>query len=372
MNPRLSAEVKRTVNEALPRCQDWTPLEIVPILLHIVAIVSGNLFLGGENARHPAYLNAAIEYTLDSMATVNQINAFPQWLRSIAVRLGFAPALKRVQHHRKELRKLLEPLVKERRQLKKEGQPGREDVLQWMVDKMDGAAAGGEMDMQTLVQGQLLLTVAAIHTTSLSLTAMLYDLASRPELVEDLRKEIASVLAGTDGVMTSQALFDLKLVDSFMRESQRFTPPFTDSFRRYALKPITLQDGTHIPAGTYIETPSLAVLHDEQYYPDAATFDPYRFYRLRTDKDVPDPNGFPTRESYQFVSVTKENTTFGFGRHACPGRFFAANEIKLILARILLQYDLRFPEGVQSYPKFFQGSNCAPNPTGVIELRKVQ
>lgn len=48
----------------------------------------------------------------------------------------------------------------------------------------------------------------------------------RPELVEDIRKEVASVLEETDGVMTSQALFRMKLLDSFMRESQRFTPPF--------------------------------------------------------------------------------------------------------------------------------------------------
>lgn len=55
----------------------------------------------------------------------------------------------------------------------------------------------------------------------------MYDLASRPEVVQDIRKEIKSVLADTDGVMTSSALFNMKLLDSFMRESQRFTPPFT-------------------------------------------------------------------------------------------------------------------------------------------------
>lgn len=52
----------------------------------------------------------------------------------------------------------------------------------------------------------------------------------RPELVRDLRKEIASVLKETNGVMTSQALFNMKLLDSVMRESQRFTPPFVGMF----------------------------------------------------------------------------------------------------------------------------------------------
>lgn len=44
------------------------------------------------------------------------------------------------------------------------------------------------------------------------------------------------------------------------------------------------------------------------------------------------------------MTVTKENMGFGYGRHACPGRFFAAAEIKLLLARILLDYDVKMPE----------------------------
>lgn len=221
----------------------------------------------------------------------------------------------------------------------------------------------------------------------------------RPEIVQDIRKEIKAVLEKTNGVMTSQALFNMKLLDSFMRESQRFTPPFVgmlkcwpcrlqslwleltqythqscpraDSFRRYVQKPITFKDGTHIPAGTFIETPSLAVLHDAKHYPDPETFNPYRFYDLRTDEKTPDPNSFRTRESYQFVSVTKENTSFGYGKHACPGRFFAANEIKLIMARILLQFDVRFPPDVKErYPNFYVGSISGPSPVGIVELKR--
>lgn len=132
-----------------------------------------------------------------------------------------------------------------------------------------------------------------------------------------------------------------------------------------------MKDGTLLPAGTYIETPSLAVLHDPEKYEDPETFNAYRFYDLRTNKDVPDPNGFRNREQYQFVSVTKENASFGFGKHACPGRFFAANEIKLIMARLLLQFDMRFPPEVKErYPNFYAGSVSGPSPTGIVELKR--
>lgn len=114
------------------------------------------------------------------------------------------------------------------------------------------------------------------------------------------------------------------------------------------------------------------MLHDPQHYDRPDEFDPYRFYHLRTGgAAVADPNGFRNREQYQFVSVTKENTAFGFGKHACPGRFFAANEIKLIVARILLRYDVRFPAGVEErYPNFYFGSVSGPSPSGIIELKR--
>lgn len=70
-------------------------------------------------------------------------------------------------------------------------------------------------------------------------------------------------------------------------------------------------------------------------------FDPYRFFNLRTS-DVSDNIGYKNREQqYQYISVPKENMGFGFGRHACPGRFFASNEIKLILACMLLECESR-------------------------------
>lgn len=136
-------------------------------------------------------------------------------------------------------------------------------------------------------------------------------------------------------------------------------------------KPITLKDGTRIPAGTFIDTPSFAVLHDPEHYTNPDTFDAYRFYNLRTKKDSPDPNSFTNREQYQFSSVTKENTSFGFGKHACPGRFFAANEIKLIMARVLLTFDVRYPLDVKErYPNFYAGSISGPNPLGIVEFKR--
>jgi cytochrome P450 len=51
---------------------------------------------------------------------------------------------------------------------------------------------------------------------------------------------------------------------------------------------------------------------------------------------------------------------FGYGRHACPGRFFAANEIKMMVANFVLAYDMRHPEGVtERYPNLSFGASVS-------------
>lgn len=54
----------------------------------------------------------------------------------------------------------------------------------------------------------------------------MHDLAAYPGIVESLRKEMRDVLKKHDGVMTVKALFDMKLMDSVMNESQRLNPAF--------------------------------------------------------------------------------------------------------------------------------------------------
>ncbi|KAK7755681.1 hypothetical protein SLS62_002292 [Diatrype stigma] len=362
---RLTDEVERAVKSELPQCDDWTPVKITDPLLNIVTIVSGLIFLGPDLCRQPEYIRAAVDYTIDITNAVGKLKEWPWWMRPIMSRI--IPEVVRLGSYRKEMKVFLEPVIKERGRLKAAGEPLPDDTLQWLLNR---AEAAGITDIADITHMQLLLTMAAIHTTTLTATRILYDLAAHPDAVEAIRKEIRAVLNDNGGVMTTKALFDMKLTDSVMRESQRLNPPFSDGFRRYTLKPITLKDGTYIPAHSYIEAANTPALQDPNHYPNPEEFDPYRFYKLRTT-DVPDPIGYRNREQYQFVSVTKENMSFGFGRHACPGRFFAANEIKLILARLLLDYDVKMPEGVETpYKNLSIGVVNATDVTKEILLRR--
>lgn len=113
------------------------------------------------------------------------------------------------------------------------------------------------------------------------------------------------------------------------------------SFRRKVLKTFTLSNGQVIPAGVNLEAAAQGINHDSALHPDASKFDPFRFSRQRAAGNA------SASATNQFVSVNQSHLTFGLGRHACPGRFFAANEIKMILANALLRFDVKNLDGVE-------------------------
>lgn len=209
------------------------------------------------------------------------------------------------------------------------------------------------------------------HYSRTDLFERLYDLIGYcPEVIPELRQEIQTAMDAQGGKITTETLYQLKLLDSVMRESARLNPTNVMRMQRGVLQSFRLSDGTVIPAGVDIAVPALPVNLDESKYPDALRFDPYRFVRLRSG-EKPDPNGYGSRELYQFISVTKENMAFGFGKPACPGRFFAAAEIKLILIFILRDYDLKMPDGLEGrYANNVRGTSITPDFSKNIMIRR--
>ena len=69
---------------------------------------------------------------------------------------------------------------------------------------------------------QLSLTMAAIHTTTGAMTQALLDLIAHPEYVQPLREEVVTVIEAERWSKTT--LYKLRLMDSFLKESQRLHP----------------------------------------------------------------------------------------------------------------------------------------------------
>lgn len=116
---------------------------------------------------------------------------------------------------------------------------------------------------------------------------------------------------------------------------------------------------TKIPPGTVLGIPVEPIHYDESFYPNAQEFSPFRFVSPelllsvldqqktapRADGTSPTGNGSCHTEEKTSVTIDDNFVTFGIGKHSCPGRFFALNEIKILIAHMVLNYDIEHLKG---------------------------
>ncbi|KAG2419448.1 hypothetical protein HFD88_004244 [Aspergillus terreus] len=327
----LSSETALTLDTSWTSNTEWHEVDLRASILGIVAQLSSRVFLGDEICRNPDWLRITVNYTVDSFIAAQDLRLWPKPLRPLVA--NFLPSCRKIRSELREATEIIIPVLEERRKSKetqvREGRTPKRyvDAMQWMEE----SAQGRPYDPAV---AQLSFSLAAIHTTSDMLTQALLDLCGKDDLIKELREEIVTVIQGEGWKKTT--LYKLKLMDSVLKESQRLKPVSIASMRRLASEDVKLSDGTIIPKGSSLFVSS-DNMWDPSVYPDPEKFDPYRFLRLR---EIP---GHET--SAQLVSPSPEHMGFGFGKHACPGRFFAVNEIKIALCHILLKYDIRLPEG---------------------------
>lgn len=193
---------------------DWHVLVPHSTLLRTVARVSSRLFLGERLCRDKEWIDITTTYTRNVGSAFSALNSWPGILRPLVFR--FLRPFRTLRQQVREARRVMGQVLKERRQLKARGEaPEYIDAIEWF----EQTANGRKYDP---VNVQLTLSFVAIHTTADFLTQIMFDLAQQPEIIHALREEVIAII-GTQGWKKS-ALYNLKLLDSVMKESQRLRP----------------------------------------------------------------------------------------------------------------------------------------------------
>lgn len=169
INPRLNIAAEEAVRTEIPRCDEWTALNLNDILVRIIAIVSGYIFLGPDLCRNEEYISLSTGYTVDAFTCVSILAALPSWLRHIAK--WAVPHYYRIGAYRRRVRNFLRPIIRDRRTaMSNPGYVAPDDLLQWTINKADRWPEIKSDD--DIAQMQLRLSLAAIHTTSTTTTAL--------------------------------------------------------------------------------------------------------------------------------------------------------------------------------------------------------
>ena len=202
----------------LSPCEEWTSVNINQKLLRIVAVVSGRVLVGPELCRTEQYLEAAINYTTEVMAAQEAVARVTPWKRPFVCKK--LPEVQALRDRKAKETAFLKPVIEARLRMSATERP--DDMLQWLLSSRpkDGART-----MEAIADLQLSSSFASIHTTTMTLTNILYSLAAMPGMVEELRDEITTVLENHDGIFSSRALHAMQKVDSFMKEALRCYAP---------------------------------------------------------------------------------------------------------------------------------------------------
>ncbi|KAI1490402.1 cytochrome P450 [Biscogniauxia mediterranea] len=353
----LAQEGARAVSLNLGESQEWRELALRPAMLDIVARMSSRVFLGEEICQNKEWLDITKEFTVNFTGALFELTAYPVPLRRFVH--WFLPLCKGLRATNARAKEIIAPVIAKRAEIRRAAQaagqevPFFNDALDWL--DQEAKALGTDYSPDA---AQLVLSFVAIHTSSDLLGQVILDIAQHPEIVPEVREEIVRELRANGWKKTS--LYNMKLLDSIMKESQRRKPIGMAIIRRSVTEDLRLSNGLLLKKGMRIHV-DMHRMQDEQVYENPDEWVPKRFLDMRTQ---------PGKEHLsQFVATSGDHFGFGHGEHACPGRFFASNELKVALCHLLLKYDWKLAPGTAVDP-LIRGFSTLSCPTAKVLIQR--
>ena len=159
----------------------------------------------------------------------------------------------------------------------------------------------------------------------------IYEIYSRPELLEAIRQELFSkAVRKSDNISIldiSSLQTECHILLSAFQETQRVR--HSQVAFRIVVEDVLLDNKYLLKKGSYVHQPAKAVHKNHEIWgPQASEFDPYRFVQAEAGKTTKTkilPSGF---------------RAWGSPPHMCPARQFAATEVLIFTALLALRVDL--------------------------------
>ncbi|KAI1136023.1 cytochrome P450 [Hypoxylon sp. FL0543] len=375
LSPRLGSflanirdELDYAWEQDIPQPDDWTVVDIQSIAQKLVARTWARVFIGHPTCRNEEWLRISIDFSINTFLTAVVLRLFPPWMHRFIVYL--LPSRYRMMQLISASKRIMSGLMAKHEYNKSMRTRGEnileeETLLNWMLD--NGTAE--ETTIQKMGSLQCFLTLASIHTTSIYITNILFDICAHPEWIPILREEIDNAYEDQE---YSRSDFNMKewlrrfeKLDSFQTESLRFNPPILLGPQRMVMKPYTLRDGTFLPVGCRVAFPGYHHTFDPATMPNPDEFDPMRSYRQRKIS-------ISEAKKHHSAQPSMSNLAFGYGSQSCPGRYLASAEAKMVVARLLHEFDIRLPPGKSRPKTWYADENSFMDPWAKLSIRKRQ
>lgn len=207
------------------------------------------------------------------------------------------------------------------------------DVISWMVE--DGRNEL-ERDPQTLTT--LIGSIAAGSTYSITnfCCRTIMDLVAHPDVLDAVRAEIRQKHVQVDGRWDMAALASLEKLESAMKESSRLTPGTLLIYSRVVKEDCVLSNGLTLRKGQFVTMSGATRTMDHNIFETPEEYQGLRFCAKDRIKE---------HRARPFSSVDTDILTWGAGRWSCPGRLITDMSAKILLVKLLDEYDFAFVGG---------------------------
>ncbi|EXU97709.1 cytochrome P450 [Metarhizium robertsii] len=373
----VDKEVQHAVDLALKDVgNDWTSINLWDTWRAIVPSATNRMLVGSTLCRDERFLNAMVSFTHAVLRNCVLLRFVPLILHPI---LGRMLAISNWIHWRRAYRRV-GPVIKTRidyMSRKAKGDPELqnwsppEDYITWLVRLALEENRDQELDPIVISKRLLPIEFAAIDTTVITGVLWIQDLLKTPSAVEDLTAELRAHQPAPGESWSAKALQSLLQVDSSIRESQRLS-----NFHLTLVERVVVASdglclpglGWKIPKGAHLTVNADGSHHDGDLYQDPYTYDALRFSTMRKEREEHHNASNDAAKPLGMVTMNDHHFPFGHGKHACPGRFFVAHEMKLIAAHLLLNFDLKMEDSTSN--RLWVGPGMMPPFGGRIKVRR--
>lgn len=189
------------------------------------------------------------------------------------------------------------------------------------------------------------LTFAAIQSSAITLTNLIFDLAASPlcpAYLSMMRDEVCVELAAEQGAWTKTGLSRMTSLDSTLRESMRLWGFVSRGVLKMVVKKegVRLPGGLHLPHGTKVGVHAYPIHHDEDIYAGAYEFDAFRWSREGNVDTAEGPNfneelgAGEKRKGTSLVTTSSTFMAFSHGRHAWYVSYLFFHEHDAVLINV--------------------------------------
>ncbi|PVH86455.1 putative benzoate 4-monooxygenase cytochrome P450 [Cadophora sp. DSE1049] len=225
----------------------------------------------------------------------------------------------------------------------------RKDLIS-VISPFLSASGPNNLSLTELHNNTSVIVVAGSETTATALTGLTYYLLSNPPTLTRLKSEIRSTFTNAKDI-TMDSTRSLPYLTAVISESLRIFGPVPGQLRRIVPQGGCVISGVSVPGGTIVAVDGYSASHSAENFVAPKEFVPERWL---SDSEL---RALSMSRSINEITAPKDFSNdhkkvvqpFSFGPRNCIGQRLAVAEMRLVVARLVWEFDFKIEEECKNW-----------------------